>query len=372
MNILYIFGFKYSLKLWHQTGSKEREFRFFEALSKAGNVNFTLVTYGDLSDVNFIDKKNISVIPLFSIFKKTNSKILTFLYSLLLPFKLKKNLNNIDLIKTNQLTGSWMAILFSKILQKPLFLRTGYDAYLFARQEKKNYFKNIFFYQLTKLGLNNATFYSVTSKSDFDFINKNYKFNKCKLIYRPNWIFKAEKKSDLSNRPSEFLSVGRLERQKNFSYLIETLENLNFELDIIGEGSEKENLKILAKEKNVKVNFLDKVGYFELNELFQKYKYFVLPSLYEGNPKVLLEAMSNGCIPIVSDIANHKEIVQHNENGFIFSLNNPESLKSVFQNLQLIQNLEILSDNAQETVNINNSFEAAVLKEIDDYAAILK
>jgi hypothetical protein len=47
MNVLYIFGFQYSLKLWKETGALEREFKFFEKLSEVENIKFTIVTYGD-------------------------------------------------------------------------------------------------------------------------------------------------------------------------------------------------------------------------------------------------------------------------------------------------------------------------------------
>ncbi len=371
MNILYIFGFKYSLELWKQTGALEREFQFIERLSEIGKVKYTLITYGDSSDVNLINKDNISIIPMFSIFKKTNSKALTFIYSLILPFKIRKKVNNIDLIKTNQLTGSWVAIVFKKVLKKPLFLRTGYDAYIFSIKEKKRYLKRTFFYQLTKMALHNSSLYSVTSKSDFKFINENYSFKKSKLIYRPNWIIKKNNIKNISERPNNFISVGRLENQKNYKYLIECLAYNNFTLDILGEGSEKDELISLSNEKKVNINFIKSIGYFELNDLFQNYKYFLIPSIYEGNPKVLLEAMSNGCIPIASNIDNHKEIIKHGENGFLFSLKDHQSLINIIKKLKDSDYCNKISKNAYESVSKKNSFENAVNQEIYDYKKIL-
>jgi len=371
MNILYVFGFRYSLELWKQTGAIEREFQFIEKLSEIGNVKYTLITYGDLKDVNLINKENISIIPMFSIFKKTNSKALTFIYSLIMPFKIRKNVNNIDLIKTNQLTGSWIAIIFKKVLKKPLFLRTGYDAYIFSVEEKKSYFKKNFFYQLTKTALRNSSLYSVTSQSDFNFINENYSFKKSKLIYRPNWIIKKNNIKHIPERSNNFISVGRLESQKNYKYLIKCLAYNDLTLDILGEGSEKDELISLSKEKKVNINFLKNIGYFELNDLFQNYKFFLIPSTYEGNPKVLLEAMSNGCIPIASNISNHKEIITHGENGFLFSLQDDQSLLNIIKKLKDFDYLNKISKNAYESVVKKNSFEDAVNQEIYDYKKIL-
>tara|TARA_X000001036_G_scaffold76679_2_gene68163 strand:+ start:8126 stop:9250 length:1125 start_codon:yes stop_codon:yes gene_type:complete len=367
MNVLYIFGFQYSLKLWKKTGALEREFKFFEKLSEVENIKFTLVTYGDLRDIHLLDKDNVSVIPIFSIFEKTNSKILTFIFSLMLPFKVRKNLKHIDLIKTNQLTGCWVGILFKILLKKPLFLRTGYDAYLFSKEEKKNYFKKLFFYQLTKIALKTSDIYSVTSNSDYKFISENYNFTKSKLIYRPNWVLQKSDIKNVSSRTKNFLSVGRLESQKNYPYLIQCLSNSGLNIDILGDGSEKENLVKLANENNVNVNFLRQISYFELDQLFQNYKFFLLPSKFEGNPKVLLEAMSNGCIPIASNISNHEEIIINGENGFLFSLNNSKNLPNIIESLNDEEYCNVLSKNAIESVTRKNSFYTSVTQEIKDY-----
>ena len=58
------------------------------------------------------------------------------------------------------------------------------------------------------------------------------------------------------------------------------------------------------------------------------YKIFVLPSLFEGNPKALSEAMSQGCVPFVSNIKNNKELVVDKENGLILKCekNNQKNL----------------------------------------------
>ena len=47
------------------------------------------------------------------------------------------------------------------------------------------------------------------------------------------------------------------------------------------------------------------------------FKFFLLPSKFEGNPKVLLEAMSVGCIVIANDLPEIREIIKNNSNGLI-------------------------------------------------------
>lgn len=367
MNILYIFGFQYSLKLWKESGAIEREFAFFHRLSELEDIKFTLITYGDFEDFDILNQSNITIVPIFSLYKKTNSKILTFLYSVFLPFKLYKNLLNIDLVKTNQLTGSWVAILFSKLLKKPLYLRTGYDAYLFAKNSGKSFNKKLFFYQLTKLSYKFSSIYSVTSKSDYKHLIENFKFNEEKLKYRPNWVFTHTENKAFQTRSKDLLSVGRLEKQKNFSMLLDYLENTSFSLDIVGKGSLKNLLIEKSKKSHVDLKIIEPMSYFELNNLFENYKYFILPSIYEGNPKVLLEAMSHGCIPIASDIDNHREIINHTENGFLFDINNKNSLIKIFELLNNIELCEKISLSAAETIIKHFSFEKSIRQELEDY-----
>ena len=120
------------------------------------------------------------------------------------------------------------------------------------------------------------------------------------------------------------LAVGRLVNQKNFSFLISEFKNSknNLEIDIVGSGPDKENLLAQAKKNNVNINFLGNLNNNELLNLYQDYKFFISTSLFEGNPKSLLEAMGSGCVVFGSNINNHSEIITDNVNGFLFEIKN--------------------------------------------------
>ena len=63
----------------------------------------------------------------------------------------------------------------------------------------------------------------------------------------------------------------------------------------------------LAKSNNLTVNFLGLVDNDVLINEYQKYKVFVSSSDYEGNSKVILEAMAAGCIVVAKDIQNNRD-----------------------------------------------------------------
>ena len=373
MKVFYISGFRYSLKVWDVSGSLGRELMYFEKLYKDFKVKHAIFTYGDVDELNYVNNEYITIYPMFSMFKKTESKIMTFILSIVYPFKVRKELkNNIDIIKVNQLTGAWVGIILSIILKKPLYVRTGYDQYLFSIKDGKNFFKRMFFYFLTYIALIFCDIYSVTSKSDFKFITNKYRFNKSKLIYRPNWI-PVNKSFNSKNRNTKtILSVGRLEEQKNFKFIIDEIKNTDFSIEIIGDGSLKEDLKWYAKENNVNLKIISKINYFELLEKYNDYQYFVLPSFYEGNPKVLIEAMSKGCIALASNISNHTEIIKNNENGIIFDFSEgslTNYLEKLDKNIDLRKNIAL---NAYEEANLKFSIDKAAMSEYEDYKLVCK
>ena len=373
MKVFYISGFRYSLKVWELSGALERELMNFEKLYKDYKIEHSIFTYGGFDDLNYINNESITIYPMFSVFKKTESKIITFLLSIIYPFKMRKKLkNNIDIIKVNQLTGAWVGIILSIILKKPLYIRTGYDQYLFSIKDGKNILKRFFFYFLTYIALIFCDIYSVTSKSDFEFITNKYRFNKSKLIYRPNWVpinnsFNSKKRNEKT-----ILSVGRLEEQKNYKYLIDEVKNTNFSIEIIGDGSLEEMLVSYAKENGVDLNIVSKKNYLELLEIYNDYQYFVLPSFYEGNPKVLIEAMSKGCIVLASNISNHTEIIRNNNTGIIFDLNKgslKHSLERLDANIELRKSIAL---SAREETNSKFSIDKAAMSEYDDYKLVCR
>lgn len=372
MNIAFFFTYGYSLKTWEESGTLERELKTLRILSKNYGYKFTLVTYGDVSDTLI---KNISeefkIIPIYSIIKKRNSKFINYLFSFTIPFKLRNTFKNIDVIHQHQLLGSWVVIILKFLVKKPLLTRTGYDMYLFAKNERKNVVVRYLYKLLTRFTIWLSDTYTVTSMSDFNYLNTSRRTKK-KLLYRPNFIEQNET-NPLENRyQNKILAVGRLVEQKNFKILIEEFKNTkdDFEIVIVGEGKLENELKALALKNNVDLKLIGSVSYEELKNIYQNYRYFISTSLFEGNPKTLLEAMASGCVVLASNISNHSEIIKNGLNGYIFKLNNPQLLKKINQ-LKNDFNLQTkISNNAINEVYKNNSLENLISLIDEDYKVI--
>ncbi len=361
MHVVLFFTYDISLSDWKTSGILNRELKIYEEFEKNENIKFTFITYGDFEDKNIISNPNINIIPIYSIFKKSNSSLVRFLKSFSFPFYLKNNLEDFDVIKTNQLHGSWIAIILKYLTKKKLYIRTGFDFYTFAKKRGLGFPKVLFFYFLTKISLKTCEIYSVTSITDKKFLEKKFNPEREIELIR-NWVEPIENSEDrFDNR---ILAVGRLEYQKNFSELFKQLKDTNFFIDIVGSGSLKELLKKEAIENNLTVNFLGNLKHKDLMELYGKYKVFVSSSLYEGNPKALLEAMSMGCVVISNKIENIEEIIIENRNGFLYEFENEnlqEKITNVFKNEKKFKKI---SDEAINFIEKEYSFKSVVEKEL--------
>ena len=356
MNIVYFLTYGYSLETWNESSALEREVKYFNLLSKNLGYKFFIITYGDESDLQYSDLFLCSeIIPLYKYKKHFNSKLLNFFNSLTFPRKIKNIIKeDVHITKQNQLLGSWVSFIFKKITGSKFFIRTGYDMYFFSKAENKSYVKQKLYMMLTFFGLNSADLYSVTSRADYDFLLKSFNFKRKKLKILRNWVEDSQSIKIL-NRNEKLISIGRLEYQKNYQYLVKELSGQDIPLIIYGSGSKKEELLKLSKNLNVNLEIIDSISNSELINSLQNIKYFILPSHYEGNPKALLEAMSAGCIVFASNINNHNEIINHRVNGFLFDLHKG-SLNDVLS--QVINNsnfnreeLESISKNAVKTIN---------------------
>ena len=112
MNILLTFTFNYSLKTWEEAGILDRELGYYKKLSDKYNIKFVFLTYGYKSEKKYLTNyPTIEVIPIYDFIKPTNNKCLLFLKTFFVPFLIRKKVSDISIIKTNQLNGSWLAIL---------------------------------------------------------------------------------------------------------------------------------------------------------------------------------------------------------------------------------------------------------------------
>ena len=156
------------------------------------------------------------------------------------------------------------------------------------------------------------------------FINKIGVDNKILVINNGVTIQETNNKV-FQNSIIQLLVVSRLVTQKNIDSIIKAvkvMENEGIILNIVGDGSEINNLKNLVEnyELEEKVNFIGKIENAKLNEYLSNADIFVQASNYEGLPHSILEAI-NYEIPILStEVGGCSVLLNKGERGYIIPL----------------------------------------------------
>ena len=136
MKLLLFFTYKVSLNDW-LSSVFSREVLLYKKLSDQG-VDVTFITYDSEDRNHELNKYGIKHIALYSNKnKKINNSIL--FSSIKFLIKNKKIIKDSDFLKTNQLSGSWLALLTKLVYRKPLYIRTGFDLLEFSIRNKKLY-----------------------------------------------------------------------------------------------------------------------------------------------------------------------------------------------------------------------------------------
>ncbi len=136
------------------------------------------------------------------------------------------------------------------------------------------------------------------------------------------------------------LYVGYLRHEKGLYYLLDAMKMLkenmdNVKLTIVGDGNILRDLKLRAHELNISdcVKFEGHVPIGErLFSVYREHDIFILPSISEGTPRVLLEAMCNGLAVIATNVGGIPFTLQHKYNGLLINSKSPsEIVKAVYE-----------------------------------------
>lgn len=129
------------------------------------------------------------------------------------------------------------------------------------------------------------------------------------------------------------LFVGRLEKQKSVATLIKSIKRYidndletKLHLDILGDGSLREELEKLVLDLRIQNIISFRGEQKNVNNYYAKADIFVLPSIWEGFGIVILEAFRAKIAVIASNIEGPAELIKDNYNGLLFEPKNEMQL----------------------------------------------
>lgn len=287
--------------------------------------------------------KNVFIIPNQFSFHR-------YLYCVLLPLIHTRYILKCSVLRGLQLTGGIPGLIAKLIFKRKYVFNYGYEYAQVAKIESKP-LQAILYKIIQKILLQNAASVIVTAQ----YLKRKLanEIPVTKLFYIPNGVDANIFKPLYVKKNYSVVFVGRLERQKNVEALLRAiglLANKYRNILIIGSGSERDKTIKLATKLKIKIHLIQRVSHDELPRFLNQASVFVLPSFIEGQPKVLLEAMSCGMPVIASNIEAHQEIITPGHDGILTETDSHTLSGAIVKVLENSELQKKLSKNARKTI----------------------
>lgn len=295
------------------------------------NIEIALFGLGNYDKELYKDLKGVKVysgrayVQSSSIGKLSYLKTIAFLKKVYTEFKP-------DIVHAHYATS--YGLLGSKLKHHPYIISVwGSDVYDFPK-------RSLFHKQILKRNLSKANIILSTSKV---MAEETRKYTSTPIMVTPFGINTEVFKSSINNNEKLIIgTVKTLETNYGIDYLIRAFKiisdnnpHIALELRIIGEGSQKENLKLLTKELKIgeKVKFIGKVSHNKIPEVLNEFDIYVALSHFESFGVAILEASACEIPVIVSDAPGLKEVVVNEETGLIVERKNATVAAGAIQKL---------------------------------------
>ena len=215
-----------------------------------------------------------------------------------------------------------------------------------------------------------------------DFYGKKYPWLKDKIIiipigidtelFRPMDKREIRKKYGFKEEDKIILYVGRFKREKGLDLLLKSFESVKKEIPtgklvLVGDGRERENIKNLEKDLELRdVFFMGMLDHDKIPEILNCADAFVLCSLFESGPLVIQEAIACGIPVVTTDVGRVRDFIKNDKVGKIVERNSKEIASGILNFLNNAGSAET-RDMCRE-VSKNCSFEKTAKQTIEVYA----
>lgn len=354
-----------SLEEWDTVGFFSREISLYNSLAREHFDRIYIFTYGSEQDFRYKDRleKNITVLPRGA---KSRSYMLNFLYELWIPIKYRSVLRQCTVYKTNQNSGSIAAALAKILFCKKLIVRSGYIGSELARRSELSLLVKGYYFFAEQLSYRVCDRALISAEPNRQLLDLHYPFLRDRLITHNNFIdTDLFTKNDPVEKSFDIIYVARFNRDKNHQLILNALKNTKISVLFIGQGETLTSIKDIARNTGIQATFQESVPNEELPSRYNSARFCAFPSLHEGSPKALLEAMACS-LPIVAlQAPGITNIITHEVNGLI---SDEVSFKA---SIERLLNDPVLCDklgqSARKTVIEGYSFKRILQNEIEIY-----
>jgi glycosyltransferase involved in cell wall biosynthesis len=188
--------------------------------------------------------------------------------------------------------------------------------------------------------------------------------------------------ADVSRRtdglgPRQYVYLGRLDPEKRIELMLmgfACFSDSSATLTIIGDGDCRFQLELLVRELGLQGRVAFQGRTDDVSKYLRSAHFYLSTSASEGMSNALLEAMSFGVVPLVSDVSGAKDVVDHGRSGFLFETDN---LRDFVAKLELLgrttpTRYRAISDAARESIRLHFGIEGIAHQHLLIYRAVLE
>jgi glycosyltransferase involved in cell wall biosynthesis len=288
------------------------------------------------------------------------------LYGFVMPLRYRRELRGCGVLRVFQITGVIPALIAKRRFGTPFVTTYGFWYSELARSRASRWFHK----RVETMGIRAADAVIVTTPELAAHVVGRVGDTKVHLI--PNGVDTALFRPTIRvpGDSRRILYVGRLSPEKNLDVLIAAAAKLvgrfGLRLTFVGDGPLRDRLETSARTLGVPLDFVPFVDHRRLPGFFAQADAFVLPSLTEGHPKVLLEAMSCGMPCLASNVVANRSILGGGEAGILFDPKDPGTLAEALERLFTQQTLaRELGERARARVIEHYDLKSLVEREIE-------
>jgi glycosyltransferase involved in cell wall biosynthesis len=239
-------------------------------------------------------------------------------YAFAMPWRHGAAMRECAVLRVFQVTGAIPALIARRRWGIPFVTTYGFHYERLARSRSRALLRRV----VAQLGVRAAAAVIVPTAELAQIVSARGGGGKVHLV--PNGVdthrFRPERYT--TGARSILLYVGRVSAEKDLATLLEAAAKLQGRFDLavamVGDGPERPTLEARAKALGVPLTLTPFVDHRELPRLYARARVFVLPSLTEGHPKVLLEAMSCGLPCVASNVGGSRAILTDGDTGLLF------------------------------------------------------
>jgi glycosyltransferase involved in cell wall biosynthesis len=277
-------------------------------------------------------------------------------------------LRAIDILKTNQLPGAEVALGVQARYGAKLIVRCGYPYSRNVEYEGARRSVVQAAVELERRAFASADLVVMTSPRNRQWAIDRHGLPPEKVRVIPNFVDTDVFRPAPATARYDIVAVGRAGREKNFGQLLQAVRQLadgGTRLRVVLIGGCASDPALRQAAAGLAVEFPGIVPNETLPRFLCESRVFVLPSLYEGHPKALLEAMSCGLACVGTDVVGIRDEIEHGVTGYLCETSADSIAAALAATLDDNELRRRLGDNARRHVLERYALERVVGLELD-------